>query len=114
MIHVIHAQGAGCYGHNGADDAATDAAILALALAPRPVRVQWMREDELAWSPYGAPMSVSMNGAVTKDGKIGDWTMDIWSGPQTGRPGFMGHPESHAAGLSRQAGAARRRRTTIR
>ena len=91
-VHVIHAQGAGCYGHNGADDAATDAAILALALAPRPVRVQWMRDDELAWSPHGAPMSVSMNGAVTKDGKIGDWTIDIWSGPQTSRPGFMGHP----------------------
>ncbi len=91
-IHVIHAQGAGCYGHNGADDAATDAAILAMALSPRPVRVQWMRDDELAWSPYGAPMSVSMNGAVSADGKIADWTMDIWSGPQTGRPGFMGHP----------------------
>ena len=91
-VHVIHAQGAGCYGHNGADDAATDAAILALALAPRPVRIQWMRDDELAWSPHGAPMSVSMNGAVTKDGKVGDWTMDIWSGPQTSRPGFMGHP----------------------
>ena len=91
-VHVIHAQGAGCYGHNGADDAATDAAILALALSPHAVRVQWMRDDELAWSPHGAPMSVSMNGAVTKDGKIGDWTMDIWSGPQTSRPGFLGHP----------------------
>jgi nicotinate dehydrogenase subunit B len=91
-VHVIHAQGAGCYGHNGADDAATDAAILALALSPRPVRVQWMRDDELAWSPYGAPMSATMNGAVTADGRIADWTMDIWSGPQTGRPGFMGHP----------------------
>ena len=39
-------EGSGCYGHNGADDAGGDAALLARALPGRPVRVQWMREQE--------------------------------------------------------------------
>ena len=85
-IAVIHAPGAGCYGHNGADDAAFDAALLALAVSPRPVRVQWMREDELAWAPFGSPMVVKIDGAVTRDGKIADWSTEIWSAPHGRRP----------------------------
>ncbi|HEX2511447.1 MAG TPA: molybdopterin cofactor-binding domain-containing protein, partial [Xanthobacteraceae bacterium] len=54
QIHCIHMEGPGCYGHNGADDAGGDAAILAMAFPGRPVRVQWMREDEHAWEPYGS------------------------------------------------------------
>ncbi|MGH7924284.1 MAG: molybdopterin cofactor-binding domain-containing protein, partial [Candidatus Binatus sp.] len=87
-ITVIHAAGAGCYGHNGADDAAFDAALLALQVSPRPVRVQWMREDELAWAPFGSPMVVQLDGAVTADGKIADWSTEIWSAPHGRRPGF--------------------------
>jgi len=49
-VVVRHAEGAGCYGHNGADDVALDAALLARAAAPRPVRVQWMRDDEFCWA----------------------------------------------------------------
>ncbi|MEK7878061.1 MAG: molybdopterin cofactor-binding domain-containing protein, partial [Pseudomonadota bacterium] len=52
-ILVHHAEGAGCYGHNGADDVALDAALLARAVPGRPVQVQWMRDDEFAWEPYG-------------------------------------------------------------
>lgn len=48
-VHCIHAEGSGCYGHNGADDVAADAALLARAWPGKPVRVQWMREDEV-WS----------------------------------------------------------------
>ena len=50
-VRCIHMEGSGCYGHNGADDAGADAALLAMALPGRPVRVQWMREDEHAWEP---------------------------------------------------------------
>ncbi len=52
-IRCIHMEGAGCYGHNGADDVALDAALLARATNGRPVRVQWMRADEFMWEPYG-------------------------------------------------------------
>jgi CO/xanthine dehydrogenase Mo-binding subunit len=52
-VRCVHTEGAGCYGHNGADDAAGDAAIIARALPGRPVRVQLMREQEAAWEPFG-------------------------------------------------------------
>ncbi|MEO6435975.1 MAG: molybdopterin cofactor-binding domain-containing protein, partial [Tepidisphaeraceae bacterium] len=55
-IVVEHREGAGCYGHNGADDVALDAALIARALPGRPVRVSWSREDELGWSPFGPAM----------------------------------------------------------
>ena len=59
-IVVAHVQGAGCYGHNGADDVAFDAARLAFAAQGRPVRVQWSRADEMAWSPFGAAMAIDL------------------------------------------------------
>jgi nicotinate dehydrogenase subunit B len=86
-VDVIHVQGAGVYGHQGADDVAMDAALLARQVAPRPVRVQWTRDDELAWSPFGSPMVVKLSAGVTDDGKIADWSAEIWSGPYGGRPG---------------------------
>ena len=55
-VRCIHVEGSGCYGHNGADDVALDAALLARAAAGRPVRLQWMRDDEFAWEPYGSAM----------------------------------------------------------
>jgi CO/xanthine dehydrogenase Mo-binding subunit len=86
-IDVIHVQGAGVYGHQGADDVAMDAALLAQQVAPRPVRVQWMRDDELAWSPFGSPMVVKISGGMTTEGKIVDWFAEIWSGSYGRRPG---------------------------
>jgi CO/xanthine dehydrogenase Mo-binding subunit len=89
-VTVIHVPGAGVYGHNGADDVALDAALLARRVAPRPVRVQWMRDDEMAWSPLGSPMVVKLGAALDADGKIADWTADIWSGPHGQRPSSRG------------------------
>jgi CO/xanthine dehydrogenase Mo-binding subunit len=89
-IVVIHSQGAGCYGHNGADDVALDAALLALQIPSRPVRVQWMRDDEFAWAPLGSPMAMRIRGAVERAGKIADWRADIWSGPHGRRPNIFG------------------------
>jgi nicotinate dehydrogenase subunit B len=85
-IRCIHAEGAGCYGHNGADDVALDAALLARAADGRPVRVQWMRDDEFMWEPYGAAMTMRARAAVA-DGRIVDWTYDVFSNPHSMRPG---------------------------
>jgi CO/xanthine dehydrogenase Mo-binding subunit len=85
-IRCIHAEGSGCYGHNAADDVALDAALLARASGGRPVRVQWMRDDEFMWEPYGAAMIMRANAAL-KDGRIVDWSYDVWSNTHNMRPG---------------------------
>ena len=85
-IRCIHVEGSGCYGHNGADDVALDAALLARASGGRPVRLQWMRDDEFAWEPYGAAMTMRAKAAVA-DGRIVDFTYDVFSNPHSMRPG---------------------------
>lgn len=90
-VRVIHAPGAGCYGHNGADDAALDAAIVALANPGRPVRVQWSRTDELSRGPLGAAMTARISASLGDDGRILAWQADILSAPHAQRPGFGGH-----------------------
>jgi CO/xanthine dehydrogenase Mo-binding subunit len=87
QVTVTHADGAGCYGHNGADDAAFDAAILARA-AGRPVRLQWSREDEMRWSPVGPAMSVRIRAALDAQGRIAHWQHDTWSPVHVQRPGL--------------------------
>jgi CO/xanthine dehydrogenase Mo-binding subunit len=89
-IAVIHMDGAGCYGHNGADDVALDAALLARAVPGRPVRVQWMREDEFHWEPYGPTMVVKLKGDLDAQGNIVGWTEDIWSNSHSTRPNGLG------------------------
>jgi CO/xanthine dehydrogenase Mo-binding subunit len=88
-VTVIHVPSAGCYGHNGADDAAMEAALLARAFASRPVRVQWTREDELVWSPFGSPMAVEVSAELTAEDRIASWSLHLWSGTQVRRPGFL-------------------------
>ena len=85
-IRCIHMESAGCYGHNGADDVAFDAALLARATNGRPVRVQWMRAEEFMWEPYGSAMIMEAKGAVA-DGRIVDWSYDLWSQGHNNRPG---------------------------
>ena len=85
-LRCVHLEGAGCYGHNGADDAAADAALLALALPGRPVRVQWTREQEHAWEPYGSAMTVHARGAVDNMQHIVAWDYTVRSTPHATRP----------------------------
>jgi nicotinate dehydrogenase subunit B len=85
-IRCIHAQGSGCYGHNGADDVALDAALLARASNGRPVKVQWMRDDEFGWEPNGPAMIVELHANLGEVGEIVDWTHDVWSSTHTTRP----------------------------
>ena len=89
-IEVAHMEGAGCYGHNAADDVACDAVLIARALPDRPVRVQWSREDEFAWEPYGSPMVVRTEAALDADGSIASWNLDLWSHGHSTRPGGKG------------------------
>jgi len=85
-VTVVHRDGAGCYGHNGADDAALDAALLAQACG-RPVLVQWTREDELAWSPFGSAMVVKLAAGVDAGGNVVEWRHELWSHSHVRRPG---------------------------
>lgn len=86
-VQCEHKQGAGCYGHNGMDDAAADAALLARAMPGRPVRIQWSRHDEHKWEPYGSAMVVRMKAALDDKGDILDWDHEIWSTSHGTRPG---------------------------
>jgi nicotinate dehydrogenase subunit B len=85
-VRCVHVEGSGCYGHNGADDCAADAALAARAVPGRPVRLQWMREQEHGWEPLGSAMVVELQGALGRDGRIAGWRHDVWSNAHNGRP----------------------------
>jgi nicotinate dehydrogenase subunit B len=89
-IRCIHVEGSGCYGHNGADDAAGDAALIAQAMPGTPVRVQWMREQEHTWEPYGPAMVTKIAAALDATGTIVDWDYAVWSNTHSMRPGGAG------------------------
>jgi CO/xanthine dehydrogenase Mo-binding subunit len=89
-VDVIHTPGSGCYGHNGADDVALDAALVARAVSGRPVKLQWMRDDEFAWAPLGPAMTTKVEAALSSEGRIVDWSYDVWSNSHAMRPGQAG------------------------
>ncbi len=90
-ITVQHLEGAGCYGHNGADDVAADAALLARAVPGVPVQVVWSREGELACAPFGPAMVVDLraelDGNLDTEGHIANWQHEVWSNGHGLRPG---------------------------
>jgi CO/xanthine dehydrogenase Mo-binding subunit len=90
QVRCIHVEGAGCYGHNGADDAAADAALIARAMPGRPVRVQWTREQEHGWEPYGPAMVTKVSASLDGNGNIVDWDYGVWSNTHSMRPGGAG------------------------
>ena len=106
-VDVVHAPGAGCYGHNGADDAAFEAALVAHAIPDRPVLLKWSREDEHAWEPYGPAMRVELAAHLDEGGDVRFWSHETCSdthvvrarpgaaGPQAGRflaPRYLADP----------------------
>jgi CO/xanthine dehydrogenase Mo-binding subunit len=76
-IRCIYADGSGCYGRNGHEDAAADAVLLSRELG-RPVRVQWMRHDEHGWDPKGPPTLVELKGGLDATGNIVAWQSEFW------------------------------------
>ena len=76
-IRLVYLDGAGCYGMNGHDDAAADAILLSKAVG-RPVRVQWMREDEHGWDPKGPPQLLDLRAGLSANGEIVAWETEMW------------------------------------
>ena len=103
QVTVFHRQGAGAYGHNTADDAAFDAAFIAMKLPGRTVRTQWSREDEFAGAPVSTAMAISLRAVLGADNKPADWQIEIWSPPHAQRPGMNGN--ANFAGLAALPGA---------
>lgn len=96
-VKLIHGFGAGCYGHNGADDVAVDAALVARALPGKPVLLKWSREDEHAWEPYNSAMAMVLRGSVDADGNILEWSHETYSDTHIMRP----RPAAPGAGPAR-------------
>lgn len=104
-ITLHHVEGAGCYGHNGADDVALDAVLMALRCTGKPVRVLWSREDELTHSPLGAAQLVSLEARVDDTGQLTHWRHALWSNGHSSRPGRARTPTLLAASERAQATA---------
>lgn len=96
-IVVEHMEGAGCYGHNAADDVALDAVLLAKAAGGRPVRVQWSRHDDMSHAPFGAAMAIEIEADLDADNEIVGWRHGIWSNGHAARPGRAAQPALLAA-----------------
>ncbi|WP_454766517.1 molybdopterin cofactor-binding domain-containing protein [Cupriavidus campinensis] len=98
-VRCIHVEGSGCYGHNGADDVAAHAAFLARALPDRPVRVQWMRDQENLWDHYTPAMVAQVKASLSADGTIVDWDYALWSSSHNERVVNAGRllPATHLA-----------------
>lgn len=87
QVQVSHVEGAGCYGHNGADDVAWDAAWLAQQVPGRPVRVQWTRQAELGHAPLAPAMAVRIEARLGANGQLIEWTQTVWGQGHGTRPG---------------------------
>lgn len=105
-VHVIWTEGSGCYGHNGSDDAAADAALIS-QLVGRPVRVQWMRADEHGWEPKGAAMVMDVSAGLDENGRIVGWDYAVWTPTHSSRPSAQSAANFVAAQLTGATPSAR-------
>ncbi|HET6607915.1 MAG TPA: molybdopterin cofactor-binding domain-containing protein [Rhodopila sp.] len=97
QVTVRHAHGAGCYGHNGADDAALDAAVIAMQKPGKCIRVQWRREEEFGFEPVSTAHMTRLRAALDDAGRPVDWTAEVWAGSHVQRPVFGGNMLAHEA-----------------
>jgi nicotinate dehydrogenase subunit B len=82
QVRCIYLEGSGCYGRNGHEDAASDAALLAKAVG-KPVRVQWSRADEHGWDPKGPPTLVDLHASMDTNGTVTGWESEFLIPQQT-------------------------------
>ena len=85
-VKLIFSPGSGCYGHNGADDAAFAAAILSKELPNKHILLKWTREDEHCWEPYGSASINRLNGTIDEEGNIVYWSHEVYSDTYITRP----------------------------
>lgn len=85
QVEITYVPGSGCYGHNGADDAAFEAALIAMAHPHTPILFKWSREDEHAWEPYAPAMAVQVD-ATLNNGQITALSAEAFSDTHRGRP----------------------------
>ncbi len=85
-LQITHVAGAGCYGHNGADDAAVDAALIAKAIPGTPILLKWTREDEHAWEPYATCMAMDMQASLDSEGNVIAWSQESFGDTYMMRP----------------------------
>ncbi|SDG27688.1 xanthine dehydrogenase family protein molybdopterin-binding subunit [Chitinophaga filiformis] len=86
-IHIKGVPGAGCFGHNGADDVAAEAALLAMQIPGKHIRLQWSRQEEHGWEPYGSAMLMEAAALLDNNGRISHWQYALWSDTHSTRPG---------------------------
>jgi CO/xanthine dehydrogenase Mo-binding subunit len=91
-VVVTFAESAGCYGHNAADDAAFDAALLARRVPGRHVQVVWSRHDEHTWEPFGPAMVTEIRVSVDESGSVAAWHQEVWGNGHVSRPSSEGLP----------------------
>ncbi len=96
-VRLIQKRGPGIYGHNGADDAALEAALISLRVPEKPILLKWSRADEHAWEPYGPAMIVEVEASIDQQGNVIDWSHETWSDTHRTRP----RPGPNKAGPAR-------------
>ena len=92
VVYCAHVEGAGCYGHNPADDAAFDAALLARRTGGRRLACCGTAPRELGSGPLASAMTADVSAGIGADGSVSNWTYDVCSNGYTSRPGYAGHP----------------------
>ena len=116
QVRIIYLEGAGCYGRNGHEDATADAVLLSQAVG-KPVRVQWMRQDEHGWDPKAPPYVADLEGALDDSGNVVAWNFVTWlpngsasvdvpllaRSPGTRRRGVGGGRRRRSGGVSPEA-----------
>jgi len=100
-VRVIFAEGSGSYGTNGSDHVAADAVLLSKTIG-RPVRVQWSRQDELAWDPKGPQQLLDLHAGLDAGGRIVAWDNQMWL--PTAMPGARALLAAEAAGITQENG----------
>ena len=85
-VTLKHVPGSGCYGHNGADDVAFEAAVLSKEFPKNHILLKWTREDEHCWEPYGSASINKIKGVIDSQGKIIYWSNEAYADTYLSRP----------------------------